>query len=81
MVLPEHSRRDNRVSLAEHEQIFIAGDKGVGLGRAQGSQDQLIGGVALTAKSCPLALRKRRGVAFQFRVPVLGLVDAAGLLG
>src|ERR1035437_1388218 len=49
MAFPEDRRREDRVSLGEGEQIFIASDKVVGLCRAQGSQDRLIG---LVAQGC-----------------------------
>src|ERR1035437_2653476 len=49
MAFPEDSRSEDRVSLGEREQILIASDKVVGLCRAQGSQDRLIG---LVAQGC-----------------------------
>src|ERR1035437_4560696 len=49
MAFPEDRRSEDRVSLGEREQILIASDKVVGLCRAQGSQDRLIG---LVAQGC-----------------------------
>ena len=46
MPLPEDSRSDNRVSLGEREQVFLAGNKVIRLCRAQGLQNRLIGWVA-----------------------------------